>query len=325
MKKRTKIRISSLAIMGMFLLLASSCTNNTVTPPTSQVPVLTTDSVQNITQTTATSGGNVTSQGSALVTTRGVCWSTTANPTTSDTHTTDSSGTGNFTSSITGLNPNTLYYVRAYATNSAGTGYGNQVSFTIVTDIDGNLYHTVTIGTQVWLVENLKVIHYRNGDPITNVTNQTAWFNLSTEAYCNSNNDITLWPTYGRLYNWYAVNDSRNIAPTGWHVPSDNEWSILTAYIGGASYGYKLIETGTAHWLPPNTYATNSTGFTGLPGGYRDSGGIFILIGMEADWWCSTEQGVTSAWARRIFNNSLGLGTLSTSKRNGYSVRCVKN
>lgn len=194
-----------------------------------------------------------------------------------------------------------------------------------VTDIDGNVYHIITIGTQDWLVENLKVIHFRNGDPITNVTDPTAWFNLTTEAYCYSNNDGNLGTTYGCLYNWYAVYDTRNICPIGWHVPSDNEWSILTSYLGGAGYAYKLIETGTAHWLAPNTEATNETGFTGLPGGYRDSGGIFISIGVEADWWSSTEQLPTSAWARRIFNNSSSLGSLGTSKRNGYSVRCVRD
>jgi uncharacterized protein (TIGR02145 family) len=194
-----------------------------------------------------------------------------------------------------------------------------------VTDIDGNVYHTIAIGTQVWLAENLKVTHFRNGDPIANVTDQAAWFDLTTQAYCNSDNDVNLWTTYGRLYNWYAVNDSRNIAPTGWHVPSDSAWSILAAFIGGGTYGYKLIETGTAHWLGPNSTATNATGFSGLPGGYRDSGGIFISIGGEADWWSATEESATSAWAKRIFNNSLGLGTLSTSKRNGYSVRCMKD
>lgn len=198
-------------------------------------------------------------------------------------------------------------------------------NFVLCKDNDGNNYTTVQIGTQVWMAENLKTTKYRNGDAIPNVTDQMAWFNLTTGAYCNSNNDLNLWTTYGRLYNWYAVNDSRNMSPTGWHVPTDNEWSILTAYLGGASYSYKLIETGTTHWLAPNTDATNETGFTGLPGGYRDSGGIFISIGVEADWWSSTEQGVGAAWARRIFNNSLSLGSLSTSKRNGYSVRCIQD
>ncbi len=197
-------------------------------------------------------------------------------------------------------------------------------NFVLCKDKDGNNYTTVQIGTQVWMAENLKTTTYRNGDAIPNVTDQTAWYNLTTGAYCNSNNDLNLVTTYGRLYNWYAVNNGRNISPTGWHVPTDNEWSILTAYLGGASYSYKLIETGTTHWLPPNTDATNETGFTGLPGGYRDSGGIFISIGVEADWWSSTEQGVDAAWARRIFNNSLSLGSLSTSKRNGYSVRCIQ-
>jgi uncharacterized protein (TIGR02145 family) len=240
------------------------------------IPTLSTTAASSITTTSATSGGNVISDGGATVTARGVCWSTNQNPTIDNSKTSNDIGTGSFTSNLTGLTANTIYYVRAYATNSMGTAYGNQVTFktttdvetNTVTDIDGNIYHTVTIGTQVWMVENLKTTKYRNGDPIPNVTGN-AWAALTTGAYCWYNNDAATYKaTYGALYNWYAVADSRNIAPTGWHVPTDAEWTTLTTFLGGESVaGGKLKETGTNHWTSPNTGATNETGFTALPGG----------------------------------------------------------
>ena len=148
-----------------------------------------------------------------------------------------------------------------------------------VTDIDGNTYQTVKIGDQWWMAENLKVTCYRNGDAIPNITDGTTWASLSTGAYCEYNNDINNVATYGRLYNWYAVTDSRNIAPAGWHVPSDAEWKQLEMYLGmsqseadatgwrGTDEGGKLKEVGTMHWNSPNTGATNESGFTALPGG----------------------------------------------------------
>ena len=171
--------------------------------------------------------------------------------------TTDGSGTGTFTSSITGLTAGTTYYVRAYATNSAGTGYGNDISFTTqqggvgnVTDDDGNVYHSVTIGTQVWMVENLKTTKYNDGTSIPLVTDATDWHNLLTPGYCwNNNDEATYKATYGALYNWYTVNTG-NLCPTGWHVPGDAEWTTLTTYLGGEDVaGGKLKEVGITHWL----------------------------------------------------------------------------
>ena len=256
MKKATKSWIYTLAIMGVFLMIISGCKkkdDNSNPPPASQVPALTTDVVSNVVITTATSGGNVTSQGSSAVSARGVCWSISANPSTSDAHTTDGSGTGHFTSSVTGLTPNTPYYLRAYATNSAGTGYGNQQSFTTqqgtggtVTDIDGNVYHTVTIGTQTWMVENLKTTKYNDGTAIPLVTDSTAWLNLTTPGYCWYNNDAATYKnTYGALYNWFTVNTSK-LAPSGWHVPTDAEWTTLITYLGGETVaGGQMKSTGT--------------------------------------------------------------------------------
>ena len=134
------------------------------------------------------------------------------------------------------------------------------------TDIDGNVYHTVTIGTQIWMVENLKTTRYNDGSPIPFVTDSSSWSNLTTPGYCWYNNDTTNKNTYGALYNWFAVNTGK-LAPTGWHVPTDDEWTTLTTYLGGESIaGGKLKETGTTHWRTPNAGATNEIGFTASSG-----------------------------------------------------------
>jgi uncharacterized protein (TIGR02145 family) len=260
-----------------------------------------------------------------------------------DNSTTDGAGVGSFTSFITGLIANTTYYVRAYATNIVGVGYGNTQSFMTadpsgpVSDIDGNVYQTITIGTQVWMAENLKVTHYRNGDPIPNVTDNAAWQALSTEAYCEYNNDINNVATYGRLYNWYAVGDSRNIAPAGWHVPTDAEWKQLEMYLGmsqtqadstgwrGTTEGNKLRERGTTHWYFPNIGATNESGFSGLPGGVRGYGGPFDGMGSSAAFWSSTEYGNYSAWCRHLHYDYPRVHRSSADKDDGFSVRCVKD
>jgi len=195
-----------------------------------------------------------------------------------------------------------------------------------VTDIDGNVYQTVTIGTQVWMAENLKVTHYRNGDPIPNVTDNTEWQGLSTGAYCNYDNDEHNVATYGRFYNWYAVDDSRNIAPEGWHVPSDAEWQTLVDFLGGdAVAGGKMKEAGYTHWLSPNTGATNESGFTALPDGYRNYLGTFNYIGYDAYFWSSTVDYGSIAWARLLNYNYSVVYRYHNVNRSGYSVRCVKD
>ena len=293
------------------------------------LPTVTTSSVTNIGQTSATSGGNVTSDGGATVTARGVCWSTSANPTTADSKTIDGSGTGSFTSSLNGLVPNTTYYVRAYATNSVGTAYGNQESFTTagtVIDIDGNVYNTVTIGSQVWMAENLKTTKYNDGTAIPLVTDSTSWSNLTTPGYCWYNNDEAGYKNvYGALYNWFTVNTGK-LCPIGWHVPTDAEWTTLTDYLGGESVaGGKLKETGTTHWLSPNTGATNETGFTALPGGYRAGSGYFNHVGSYGHWWSATEGSAGNAWGRYVGYDNSNVYGLSDSKQAGFSVRCVKD
>jgi uncharacterized protein (TIGR02145 family) len=198
---------------------------------------------------------------------------------------------------------------------------------TTVTDIDGNVYQTVTIGTQVWMKEDLRVTHYRNGDSIPNVTDNTAWTAQTAGAYCEYNNSLSNAATYGRLYNWYAVSDSRIIAPAGWHVASDAEWQMLSDSLGGSVVaGGKLKEAGTTHWTSPNTGATNESGFTALPGGYRGiNNGTFFQLGSCTYFWSSTGYNSDMAWLRCLFSSFSDLYRGGIYKGNGFSVRCVKD
>lgn len=295
------------------------------------LPVITTADIVEIAQNSATGGGNVTSDGNGTITARGVCWSTTQNPDISGSHTTDGSGTGIYSSSLSGLTANSTYYARAYATNSAGTAYGSEVSFTTlansntITDYDGNVYNILTIGTQTWIKENLKTTHYRDGAAIPNVTDGTDWSNLTTGAYCYNENNSANNNTYGALYNWNAVNTGK-LCPIGWHVPSNAEWTALTDYLGGKEMaGGKLKEANTTHWAYPNTGATNETGFTALPGGYRGSFGTFDDVGYYGYWWSATEFSVSSAWDRLLSYNISNVWRNYVYKVDGYSVRCLRD
>jgi uncharacterized protein (TIGR02145 family) len=192
-----------------------------------------------------------------------------------------------------------------------------------VTVVDGNVYHTVTIGTQVWMVENLKTTKYNDGNPIPMETDPSVWPNLTTPAYCWYNDSAAYGTTYGALYNCYAVNTGK-LAPTGWHVPTDSEWSVLTTYLGGETVaGGKMKESGMTHWLTPNTDATNETGFSALPGGSRSTG-AYSSSGMVGDWWSSTSSGGQNSWFRSMSYNSAGVTRVARPWFYGFSVRCVK-
>ena len=443
------------------------------------LPVITTTEISNLTQNSASSGGNISYDGGTPVTARGVCWRHTfPNPTTADNKTENGTGEGPFVSDLTGLNPATTYYLRAYATNSTGTAYGNEISFTTysppaattspasfvtnisatlngtvnaynsstivsfeygpttsygssvtadqtpvggstainvsanitgldpgtlyhfrvtaessygktygddlvfttapvsVNDRDGNAYNTVTIGTQVWLKENLSVKNYNNGEPIgsaisyketcSNVAAQlqviidggaggmtlleaeqssiitspqrAAIENLLTQAGLTNVSNYTIVqtnialqsisdsvpPSFGFLYSWEAVNDSRNVCPAGWHVPSDEEWTTLVNHLGGESTaGGKMKEPGTSLWLNPNTGATNESGFTAQPAGYYSSDGYFTDIFRGAFWWSSTENNGLDAWHRYIMHDQMTTERGSAEKTRRLSVRCV--
>jgi uncharacterized protein (TIGR02145 family) len=314
-----------LMVAGFVLIFANGCKDKEKT-----VPVLTTSVVTGITSISASCGGQITG-GCTVLYDRGVCWSTGTDPTIADSKTSLGAGEDCFSCTMSGLTPNTTYYVRAYATNDVGTGYGSAVSFTTqqgntVTDFDGNIYYTIVIGTQTWMLENLNVTKYRNGDAIPNITADTAWINLTTGAYCNYNNDVINAATYGRLYNWFAVNDSRNIAPAGWHVATAADWATLIAYLGGKDMaGGKMKEAGLTHWVSPNMDADNSSGFTALPGGYRFSDGIFSRFGSNGYWWSSTGKDSLTAYGRHLGTDHMDCDLDSLRKVDGLSVRCLKD
>ena len=197
------------------------------------------------------------------------------------------------------------------------------ITYGSITDIDGNTYKTVTISTQTWMAENLKVTKYNDGIAIPNVTDNTAWSELTTGALCDYDNTPSNSKTYGKLYNWHAVNTGK-LCPTGWHVPSDAEWTKLTDYLG-ENAGGKLKETGTTHWNSPNTSATNETGFTALPGGYRNFLGSFYYVGYYGYWWSATETNAYDAWYRYMDYSNSGVDRGTNYEEMGFSVRCVRN
>lgn len=427
------------AVFAIACTKTTTINNNTIPP---SKPTLTTNAITNITNSTARSGGAISSDGTASITAKGVCWSTNHNPTISDAKTTDGTGVDDFNSNLIGLTQNTTYYARAYATNSVGTGYGNEISFTTtidstlylptviinnvysitetsatasgnvtnqggssvtergfqfstmsnlasgtgiivgfgsggfykainnlmpnttyyirayainsygiaysniisfttlstpttVTDIDGNIYHTVTIGSQVWMVENLKVTRYRDGTAIPNITDGFQWSDLTTGAYCYYNNDASYNNTLGKLYNWHVVNNPKKIAPIGWHVPTNLEIQTLANYLGGvwnsSGNNYTIVggkmKSTSSLWNSPNTGATNSSGFTGLPSNIRngDGGGSFNPTGYYGQFWSSTNYNANYAY---FFGLSYGSDVLSLFywyKPTGFAIRCIKD
>jgi uncharacterized protein (TIGR02145 family) len=195
------------------------------------------------------------------------------------------------------------------------------VSLTTATTVN---YPSVLIGAQYWMEKNLEVTTYRNGDPIPYVTDATAWAALTTGAWCYYNNDPANGSLYGKLYNWYAVNDPRGLAPVGWHVPTDAELTTLSTTLGGdAVAGGKMKVAGTTRWTTPNTGADNSSGFAGLPGGARNKFGSFVNVGFNGSWWSSSESDATFAWGRDLYYTSGAILRNLFSKQHGFSVRCL--
>ena len=329
-------------------------------------PTVTTADVSNITTEAAVCGGNVTATGGASVIARGVCWSTTQNPTLNDSHTTDGSGTGSFSSSIIGLAPATTYYVRAYATNSAGIGYGEQKSFTTtgsflcgssaITDYDGNSYNTVLLGFQCWMAENLRTSHYSDGSSIAEGDTNNPNCSADDAYYFHPGNSSA----FGYLYNWKATmrnapssqlkpSGVQGVCPTGWHVPSDAEWTQLQSYVKSIpAYSCDNDSNSIAKALADSTgwheYSNltnncslckmnennNATGFGILPAGtvaYSSYNHYYYYVnfGENTCFWSSTENTGNTVWTRSLDCGSYNLYRYSYSMVDGYSVRCIRD
>jgi uncharacterized protein (TIGR02145 family) len=307
------------------ILLTISCKNKH-----DKVTLVTTE-VSGITQTSAISGGIITAGKNISVTSRGVCWGFEETPGFTNDITFDGNGTGDFVSALSGLKPGTTYYVRAYAITRSDTIFGSNVIFTTqnygtLTDIEGNEYKILTIGTQIWMAENLATTRYSDGSAIPLVTSDVVWADLKKPAYCWYKNDETAFkPEYGALYNWFTVKTGK-LCPIGWHVPGDEEWTTLTDFLGGeAEAGGKMKERGTTFWVEPNTGATNTYGFSAFPGGFRYYDGKFFDFGFSGYWWSATEYIPSVVWFRFLYYNESTVFRFNNQARNGFSIRCLKN
>jgi uncharacterized protein (TIGR02145 family) len=357
---------------------SGSCSGSTVTLSVSTSVNITTAAVSEISSSFAISGGNISNDGGNPITQRGVCWSTSPNPTTTDNITNNGNGLGSFTSSLSELAANTTYYIRAYAINSAGIFYGNEVSFTSISlegtinscglenvfngelnysslvDIDGNVYKTIVIGNQEWMAENLKAARYNNGDSVTFISDPDLWINTSEGAWSNLDGDTFYNCNCGNVYNWYAVSDERNLCPTGWHVPTDQDWDNLLGFIdlefspiaadafGSSSFSFptqsdtagKLLKSNIFGWFePPGSY--NQAGFSALSCGLKSAfDGIHYGYGTSTAIFWSASPSYNSNYAlpngpkgvtRTLydFNNSVYKNSLVNG--NGFPLRCVKD
>ena len=297
-----------------------------------QVPSATTQATTNKTITSSTLNGSVNpnylstdvSFEYGLTTSYGSTVSATQSPLSGATNT-------NVSVDISSLLTGTTYHFRVKAVNLLGTTYGNDLVFTtLILDFDGNIYNNVTIGTQIWMSENLKVTHYSEGTTIPNVTDKTNWNSLTTGAYCwYLNQPSTYKDPYGALYNYYTVTDNHNLCPSGWHIPTDSEWSTLVTFLGGGQIaGAKMKEAGTTHWQISNSFATNESGFTALPGGYMSGDIGCNEIGSRGFYWSSTpwdSDPTNRSWVRWLFYWDNVVMREGWGKTMGFSVRCLKD
>ena len=321
-------------LISSFLLLLFSCSPDSTPPKSTSI---TTSLISDVNFTTVSSGADIASDGGQPITARGLVWSSAHNPTfdgmIGSFYVDGGKGSGTFSSQISNLELGSTYFVRAYAINSLGTFYGNELTFTTKTfslgggtdDFDGNKYNSIILDKQEWLQSNLNVSHYRNGDPIPEEEDDIKWQNLTTGAWCYAESKTENGIVYGKLYNWYAVNDSRGLAPLGWHIPTDKEWNTFSDLLGGdMNAGGRMKEKSNIHWILPNQAATNSSGFTGLPGGFRAQN-YSSFVKLNSFWWGSTENNGGAFTLSLIYNTGYITKTSSFPKNYGLSVRCLKN
>jgi len=338
-------KISYFSYIFLTVFLFSNCDkdddqNNNTPPnelPSEELPIVKTLEPQNILTDSVDLFGEVLSEGDGTLIARGFCIDILPEPDTNSSCFYEGNATGTFSITIYQLTPNTTYYVRAYATNSFGTSYGEEKQFTTkdnqlytpgggVTDIVGNSYPTVIIGTQEWMAENLRTELFSDGNPIYLEEDNTLWRTDGDmyPLYCLFDNNGNLDPKYGYLYNWLTV--SRNPCPSGWHVPSDSEWQVLIDFLGGDNVaGGKLKATGFQYWARPNTGATNESGFNALGGGYRRNNGTFNYFSTHGYWWSSTSSSSINAFFRRLESNRERVYRNDFNKNFGMCIRCIKD
>lgn len=319
------------------------------------LPVLNIKDITDITHEQANSGGIVISDGGYSVTARGIVWNTEENPTFENNVgiTEDGSGDGEFTSVLAPLNHSTTYYVKAYATNSFGTTYSNQLEFETpfaLFDIDGNNYQFIEVNGKRWMAENLKVTKYNNGSNVSTNLSNYDWNNNIDGAYSiypynsvdgiNSSEEMLM--IYGALYNWQAATNHKGLCPTGWRLPTDVEWQELEKYLGMdntsvATTGWRGTNQGGKHksiqtypdnhprWLSPNTSASNSFGFNAIPSGFKHYEGDYQSFGENGLWWTLTTNENVSAYYRTIQYDRATIGRFYAWNNYGFSIRCVEN
>jgi uncharacterized protein (TIGR02145 family) len=305
------------------------------------LPTISTLAVSDISVNSAISGGNISVDGGGPITARGVVWDTAKNPTISlATKTVSGTGIGNFSSTIENLEPETTYYTKAYATNSAGTAYGDEVEFKTlpafkagegnVLDADGNIYQTVEINDQVWMTENLKTTKYCNGEAISNV-NFSQWDGLTSGAWTYYDNNKNNNDTYGKLYNWYVASSDKNACPCGWRAATKDDWIALSFFLGIQTAGKEIKSTGTVEdqtgkWHSSSNEGTNSVGFNALPAGWGDANSSnFVFQNYKTGFWCSNSiYGKSGEYIQLDYNYPDFYFTLK-DKNSAMSIRCIKN
>jgi len=333
--------LTFMCTISFLMIITNSCKKDV------QLPEVTTGTISDITSTSAIIDGNTNSDGGGYVLSRGICWSNflTEPDINEDNISLEGYGAGSFGGYMTNLTPGTTYYARAYATNAVGTGYGSVVSFTTtgniindivfnpgliydnITDTAGNVYKTVQIENQTWMAENLKTTKFKDGTDIPNFISHDEWNNQQTPGYCWYLNDIKHKDLFGALYNWHTVNTGK-LCPRGWHVPLYEEWTTLFNYLGtNYEIGNYLREAGTSHWLLTDSNVTNSSGFTALPGGWRNIDNTnFGDLGYTANFWAAPETDSNINTITFFYMGSWeGIFLVENLNTTGNSVRCLKD
>ncbi len=344
-------------IIGCYIILLTTILQSCKKENEEELPQLLTEPPGQIARTSAWFGGTILDDGSDSIMVKGFCWSLEPEPTLADQSAPHYfSYEGHMENHIGGLIPGTIYYARAYATNAAGTGYGNQVSFTTkpakamtlfntelsydsVQDIDGNRYKTISIGSQVWMAENLKTTRYNDGASIPLITVDPSNDALLSPGYSWYENNETLFKDiYGAYYNWFAIK-TQKVCPSGWHLPSDEEWKVMEMFLGmtreeadaigyrGTTEGEKLKESGNYNWTQESLQGSNLSGFTALPGGLS-SQGTFGSEGYWGGWWSATEVNpdpYSWAWCHWVFWDGSWTALSEITKSDFLNVRCIKD